>query len=270
MPSLLLQIFEYDFMTRALLVGVLLAIVSALVGVPLVLRGKAMLSDGLSHVAFGAIAFAMLLGLAPTLVAVVISIIAAILLLSRGKKVDSRNDAKIAIMSSSFLALGMLIISLQNSNIDPNSYLFGSILSLTGADLAISIIVSIISTLLFLAFYKQIFAISFDEEFARAIGINARFYDIVLSVICSVVVVLGMKICGSLLISAFIVFPPLCAMKISKNFGQTVIASVIIAVAAFLLGFAASFVFSLPIGATIAICETLCYIVCSIIAIVHS
>jgi zinc transport system permease protein len=267
MISQISEMLSYAFIQRALIVGVFLSIASALVGVPLVLRRKSMLGDGLSHVSFGAVAFAMFIGLAPAKFAVIIAILAALLILQSDKKSKSSGDSRIAVMSAGALAIGMLFLSLQKGNtIDPNSYLFGSILLITQSDLWLSVAVSILAILLYGIFYKQIFAVSFDEEFARAIGIKAGFYDVVFAVICSVIVVLGMKLSGALLISAFIVFPCLSAMQIAKSFKSVVVCSVLFGLLSFLVGFVVSYLLATPAGATIAICELFFYLLAFMVA----
>ena len=267
MISQIQEMLSYDFIQRSLIVGLFLAIASALVGVPLVLRRKSMLGDGLSHASFGAVAVAMFLGITPTYFAVTIAIIIALFIVRNNNKSKNNSDSQIAIVSASALAIGMIFLSLQKGNTtDPNSYLFGSILTITSGDLFASIIVSIVVILLYLTFYKQIFAISFDEEFATAIGIKAKIYDIVFAIICAVIVVLGMKISGALLISAFIVFPCLSALQIAKSFKSVVLVSLIFGTVSYLIGFVASYLLATPVGATIAISELVVYMLSAAVA----
>ena len=262
---MLSEMLGYEFIRRALLAGLFLAIASALIGVPLVLRRKSMLGDSLSHVSFGAVALAMFLGVMPTVFAIIVAIIAALGLLILDKK--NKSDAMIAVMSASALAIGMLFLSkVKNGSIDPNSFLFGSILTLTSTDMVISIIVSLLVVLLYLVFYKQIFAISFDEEFANAVGIKVKIYDAILAILCSVVIVLGMKLTGSLLISALIVFPCLSSMRIARSFDEVIVCAVILSLISFVLGFVASYALALPTGPTIAVSELIVFMISSIVA----
>lgn len=262
---MLSEMLSYEFVRRALVAGLFLAVASALIGVPLVLRRKSMLGDGLSHVSFGAVAIALFLGILPTYFAIIVAVMAALILLSFDKK--NKSESMIAVMSSSALAIGMLFLSkVNNGSIDPNSYLFGSILTLTRADMVISVVVSMLVVLLYLLFYKQIFAISFDEEFASAVGIKVKMYDTVLAILCSVIIVLGMKLTGSLLISALIVFPCLSAMKIAKSFNAVIVCTIVLSIVSFIFGFISSYILALPTGPTIALSELIFFILSSIIA----
>ena len=267
MLSIITEMLSYDFIRRAFVAGLALAIASALIGVPLVLKNKSMLSDGLSHASFGAVASALVLGIAPTWFALIISIIASLLIFKLENKKAKNSDAAIAVLSSGALAIGMIALTLNKGiAIDPNSYLFGSILAITKTDLILSILVGAMASLLYIIFFKQIFAVSFDTEFAAATGIKVETYETILAVTCSVVVVLGMKICGALLISAFVVMPVLGAIKLAKNFKQTILISVFLSIISFVLGFIASYILSVPAGASIVIAELAVLTITSIIA----
>ena len=267
MLNIIAEMFSYDFIRRALVAGIALAISSALIGVPLVLKNKSMLSDGLSHASFGAVALALILGIAPTWFALIVAIAASLIIFKLDDKKSKNSDAIIAVVSSSALAIGMIALAMKKGiSIDPNSYLFGSILAITKTDMLLSILISAISILLYIIFYKQIFAVSFDEEFAAATGIKAKRYKTILAVLCSIVVVLGMKICGALLISAFVVMPVLGAIKLSKNFKQTILATVALSLVSFVIGFIASYILLIPVGAAIVVSELLILILSSIIA----
>jgi zinc transport system permease protein len=267
MLSIITEMLSYDFIRRAFVAGLALAIASALIGVPLVLKNKSMLSDGLSHASFGAVAFALVLGIAPTWFALIISIIASLLIFKLENKKAKNSDAAIAVLSSGALAIGMIALTLNKGiAIDPNSYLFGSILAITKTDLILSILVGAMASLLYVIFFKQIFAVSFDSEFAAATGIKVKTYETILAVACSVVVVLGMKICGALLISAFVVMPVLGAIKLAKNFKQTILISVFLSIISFVLGFIASYILSVPAGASIVVAELAVLTMTSIIA----
>ena len=254
----MIEIFSYPFMQRALLVGLMISVCAALVGVSLVLRRNSMIGDGLSHTAFSAFALATVLGFAPLPFALPIVVIASffVLRLSRNRKIFG--DSAIAVLSASSLAIGTMAISLSKGvNIDLNSYLFGSILSLSWSDVLLSTILTAIILLLYLFAYHRIFAITFDEEFAKSVGIKTQVYDAIFAAICSVIIVLGMRLLGSLLMSSLIIFPTLSAMRIGKTFKSIVILSVTISVIAFLSGLIASYLFATPTGATVVIANLL-------------
>ncbi len=249
-----MEIFSYDFMVRALVVGVMIALVAALIGVPLVLRRSSMIGDGLSHAAFGAFAVALMVGVLPTVLALIIVLIAAfgILWLSRRRQVYS--DAMIAVLSVSSLAIGVLAISLAGGvNIDLNSYLFGSILAVGSADVIMSLVLAVTVVILYIVFFQKIFAVTFDAEFARSVGVRVGFYDAIFAMICAVVVVIGMKLLGALLISGLIIFPALTAMRLTKSFKCAIIVGCIVAVVAFLIGLVLSYLLALPTGATVIV-----------------
>lgn len=254
--SLLIEMFSYDFMLRALVVGVAIALVAALIGVPLVLRRSSMIGDGLSHAAFGACALALAVGVMPTVPALIIVLLASFLILHISHNRKIYNDALIAILSVSSLAIGVLAISLAGGvNIDLNSYLFGSILSVGGEDVVISLILAFVVVILYIVLFRKIFAVTFDAEFAKSIGINVNLYDGIFAAICSVIVVIGMKLLGALLISGLIIFPALIAMQLVKTFRGVVIAASIISIVGFLLGLILSYVLALPTGATIVVVD---------------
>lgn len=255
----LVEIFSYSFMFRALVVGLLVSVCSALVGVPLVLRKNSMLGDGLSHTAFSAFALATVFGFTPLWFALPITILASffILRLSKnggGKTRKISGDSAIALLSASSLALGTFAISLSKGiNIDLNSYLFGSILSVSEADVAISIALTLTVIVLFVLTFHRIFAITFDEAFARSIGVRTDVYDVIFAIICSVTVTLGMRLLGSLLISSLIIFPTVIAMSFAKTFKGTTILAVLISIVTFVVGLVLSFLLATPAGATIVL-----------------
>ena len=246
-------------MFRALVVGLLVSVCSALVGVPLVLRKNSMLGDGLSHTAFSAFALATVFGFTPLWFALPITILASffILRLSKnggGKTRKISGDSAIALLSASSLALGTFAISLSKGiNIDLNSYLFGSILSVSEADVAISIALTLTVIVLFVLTFHRIFAITFDEAFARSIGVRTDVYDVIFAIICSVTVTLGMRLLGSLLISSLIIFPTVIAMSFAKTFKGTTILAVLISIVTFVVGLVLSFLLATPAGATIVL-----------------
>lgn len=258
----MIEMFQYAFMQRALIVGLCIAICAALVGVSLVLRKNSMIGDGLSHTAFSAFALATVFGLAPLYVALPVVIVASffVLRLSQSKKVHG--DAAIAVLSASSLAVGTFAISVSKGvNIDLNSYLFGSILSASWADVVLGIILAVLVISLYLFAYHRIFAITFDEEFAKSVGVKTGVYDAIFAAICSCTVVLGMRLLGSLLISSLIIFPTLTAMRLAKNFKGVVLASVVVSIVAFLLGLGLSYVLATPTGATVVLVNLAIFII---------
>ncbi len=260
------EMLSYTFMQRALIAGLLICICAALVGVSLVLRKNSMIGDGLSHTAFGAFAIATVLNIAPLWFAIPVVIAASffVLKLSNNKKVSG--DALIALLSASSLAIGTMAISLTKGvNIDLNSYLFGSILSISQSDVWLSLILTIAVVLLYIFAHNRIFAITFDEDFAKAIGIKTNVYDVIFAIICSLVIVFGMRLLGALLISSLIIFPTLIAMQFSKSFGRVVVYSVLISVVNFVLGLAISYLITSPTGATVVLVNLMILIVAYII-----
>ncbi len=248
------EMLSYTFMQRALIAGLLISICAALVGVSLVLRKNSMIGDGLSHTAFGAFAIATVLNIAPLWFAIPVVIATSffVLKLSNNKKVSG--DALIALLSASSLAIGTMAISLTKGvNIDLNSYLFGSILSISQSDVWLSLVLTIAVVLLYVFAHNRIFAITFDEDFAKAIGIKTNVYDAIFAIICSLVIVFGMRLLGALLISSLIIFPTLIAMQFSKSFGRVVVYSVLISVVNFVLGLVISYLITSPTGATVVI-----------------
>ena len=250
----ILEMFSYSFMTKAFIVGILISICASLVGISLVLKRNSMIGDGLSHVGFGAFAIATVLNFAPLEFALPIVIISSFLILRLNENSKIHGDSAIAILSSSSLAIGTFVISITKGvNTDINNYLFGSILSISNSDLILSIILSIIVIILYLLCYNQIFALTFDETFAKSIGVKTEVYNIIFACLCSVVVVLGMRLMGSLLISSLIIFPTISAMQIAKNFKGVVILAVIVSLINFIVGLTLSYFLSTPTGATIVI-----------------
>lgn len=260
----LIEMFSYSFMVRAFIVGLLISLCASLIGVSLVLRRNSMIGDGLSHVGFGAFAIATVLGIAPLEFALPTVIIASFFILKINDNSKIHGDSLIALMSASSLAIGTFVVSLSGVNTDINNYLFGSVLSISEAELIISIILSIVVILLYLVSYNKIFAITFDEKFAKSIGINTNFYNMIFAILCSVVVVLGMRLMGALLISSLIIFPTLSSMQIVKKFKSVVITSVIISIVSFTLGMFISYLNATPTGATIVIVNLVIFIICKI------
>ncbi len=226
------------YMKEPLLVGILLSIAAAMIGVILVLKRYSMIGDGLSHVGFGAFAVALALNQEPLLVALPIVIIAAYVLLRIGERKKLKGDAAIALISSSALAIGYIVGNLSNGfSADIGSYMFGSITTASKEDLYYTLPITIVIILLFIVFQNRIFSVTFDESFSKAMGINTRIYNIGLSIVTAVIVVLGIRIMGTLLISSLIIFPALTSMRLFKRFKWSVWAAMIISVICFLIAF---------------------------------
>lgn len=249
---------QYPFVWYALIVGTLIALCSSLIGVTLVLKRYSFIGDGLSHVAFGAMAVATIFHLADNTIFVMpVTILAAILLLRSGQNAKIKGDAAIAMLSVGALALGYLVLHLfsTSANIsgDVCSSLFGStsILTLSEYDVWLCVVMAIVVIFIFWFFYNRIFVVTFDETFAKATGINADKYNLWIAVMIAIIIVMGMNLVGSLLISALIIFPSLSAMRMFQNFKQVVICSAVISVSCAILGILISVLYSTPVGATI-------------------
>lgn len=257
---------QYPFVRYALIVGVLTALCSSLLGVTLVLKRFSFIGDGLSHVAFGALAIATIFKLAnSTLLIMPVTVVAAIFLLRTGQHTRIKGDAAIAMLSVGALAVGYLVLHLfsTSANIsgDVCSTLFGStsILTLTKNEVAFCIVMSFCVILFYILFYNRIFAVTFDEDFTKATGKNAELYNLLIAVVTAVIIVLSMNLVGSLLISALIIFPALSAMRVVISFKGVVICSAILSVAGALTGILLSILFSTPTGATIVATDILLF-----------
>ena len=250
--------FAYPFVRYALIVGVLIALCSSLLGVTLVLKRFSFIGDGLSHVAFGAIAIAAVLNLSNQMILVFpITIVCAILLLRTGQNTKIKGDAAIAMISVGALAIGYLIMNLfsASSNVsgDVCSTLFGStsILTLTQGEVWLCAILSLVVIAIFILFYNKIFAVTFDENFALSAGTNANAYNLLIAIVIAVIIVLAMNLVGSLLISALVIFPALSAMRVFQNFRAVTICSAVLSVICAFLGILLSILASTPVGSTI-------------------
>ena len=263
-----LHYFSYPFVRYALVVGVLVALCSSLFGVSLVLKRFSFIGDGLSHVAFGAMAFATMFKLANTTVLVMpLTVLAAIFLLRTGQNTRIKGDSAIAMLSVGALAVGYLIMNVfsvsANVSGDVCSTLFGctTILTLTGAEVTICIVMSVIVVAFFVLFYNRIFAVTFDETFLRATGKKAELYNLMIAVITAVIIVLAMNLVGSLLITALLIFPALSAMRVMYSFRSVVIYAAVLSVLGAFAGMILSILFSTPVGATIVVMDILIYLI---------
>lgn len=263
---------SYPFVRYALIVGTLIALCSSLLGVTLVLKRFSYIGDGLSHVAFGALAIGTVFDLTNTsLVVMPVTIVAAILILRTGQNPRIHGDAAIAMLSVGSLAIGYLIMHLfsTSANIsgDVCSTLFGStsILTLTEAEVWLCVIMSIVVVAVFVFLYNRIFAVTFDEGFAKATGIKTNVYNMLIAVITAIIIVLAMNLVGSLLISALVIFPALSAMRVIQNFKGVIIYSAVISVFCALFGIVLSILFSTPVGSTIVAADIAAFFVNCII-----
>lgn len=249
-----IEMLSYPFMTRAFLVGSLVALCSALLGVSLVLKRYSMIGDGLSHVGFGAMAIAAAMNAAPLTIAIPVVIVAAILLLRISGNAKIKGDAAIALISTTSLAVGVMVISLTTGmNTDVYNYMFGSILAMSAEDVKLSLVLSVFVLILFIVFYHKIFAITFDETFARATGVKAGVYNTLIAVLTAVTIVLGMRMMGALLISSLIIFPALTSMRVCRTFKSVIINAAVISVVCLIAGVTLSYVAATPAGASVVL-----------------
>lgn len=266
------EYLQYEFVQNALIVGVLIALCSSLLGVTLVLKRFSFIGDGLSHVAFGAMAIAGVVGLTNEMILVLpVTVIAAIILLATGQKTQIKGDASLAMISVASLGVGYLLLNLFSSsgNIsgDVCTTLFGStsILTLSKSDVWLCIALSFLVILIFIFFYNRIFAVTFDETFAAATGTKASLYNLLIAVITAVIIVLAMNLVGSLLISALVIFPALSAMRVFKSFKKVVICSAVISVICAVSGIVISILASTPVGSTIVAIDIVVFVIFAII-----
>ena len=271
MLDALWEMFSYPFMVRAILVGILVALCAALLGVSLVLKRYSMIGDGLSHVGFGALAIATALNTAPLTVAIPIVVIAAFFLLRISESSNIKGDAAIALISTSALAIGVMIISMSSGmNTDVFNYLFGSILGMSQSDVVLSAVLSIVVLILFIFFYNRIFAITFDENFAKATGNHAGVYNMLVAMLTALIIVVGMRMMGSLLISSLIVFPALTAMRLCRTFRMVIINAAAVSVVCFAIGMTISYFYATPTGASIVLCNLAAFIIYGLISVVKT
>ena len=272
--STLQYYFTYPFVRYALIVGLLIALCSSLLGVTLVLKRFSFIGDGLSHVAFGAMAVAAVAGITEKMYIIMpVTVGSAILLLRTGQNTKIKGDAAVAMISIGALAIGYMLMNLfpSSSNIsaDVCSTLFGStsILTLKKSDVIVCIIFSIIVILAFLMFYNKIFAVTFDETFSKATGIKTDGYNLLIAIITALIIVLAMNLVGSLLISALIIFPALSAMRLFKSFRSVIICSAIISVWCAGVGIIVSILASTPVGSTIVLADIIMFLIFWVISL---
>lgn len=277
MAEIFNKLFEYltfPFVRRAIVAGVLIALCSSLLGVTLVLKRFSFIGDGLSHVAFGAMTIAMVMQVTNNMLIILpVTILAAILLLKNGQKARIGGDAAIAMLSVAALAFGYLLMNLfpTSSNVsgDVCSTLFGStsILTLSNFDVWLCVGLSVVVVAVFVIFYNKIFAVTFDEDFAKATGTPVELYNLLIAVIIAVIIVLAMNLVGSLLISALVIFPAISAMRLFKNFKAVTICSALLSVGCALVGLLVAVVAGTPVGSTIVAADAVTFGVCYLIGL---
>lgn len=267
MINTIVEMMSFTFIQRAIIVGIAVSICAALLGVSLVLKRYSMIGDGLSHLGFGILTIATAFGMtSPLYIAIPGVIIFAIILLKMGNNSKIKSDSAIAIVSSSALAIGVTATSLTTGmNTDVCNFMFGSILAMSKNDVYLSIFVSICVIILFIIYYRKLFIITFDEDFAKAVGLNVKAYTSLIAILTAIVIVIGMRMMGTLLISSIIIFPALTAMRIFKSFKNVVISSGIISVVSFLLGIYLSYIYNISTGATIVLVNLVFFIIFSIL-----
>ena len=261
------EMLGFAFITRALLVGTLVSLCAALLGVSLVLKRYSNIGDGLAHVGFGITTIATAFGLAPLPVAIPGVIIVAVILLKIGNSHKVKSDSAIALISSSALAIGVAVTSLTTGlNTDVCNFMFGSILAMDKNDVYLSIFVSIIVLVLFVIYYRKLFAVTFDEDFAKAIGLKSKRYTNLIAILTAVVIVVGMRMMGTMLISSIIIFPALTAMQIFKSYKNVVMSSGIISVLSFLIGIYLSYAYDVSTGAMIVLVNLILFIIFALLS----
>lgn len=261
MLNTLMEMFSYTFLVRAVIVGLLVSLCAALLGVSLVLKRYSMIGDGLSHVGFGTLAIATAMNAAPLTVSIPIVVLAAFLLLRISENSKIKGDAAIALISTSSLAIGVVVISLTTGmNTDVCNYMFGSILAMSKDDVTLSIALAIVVLTLFVLFYNKIFAVTFDETFAKATGTKAGLYNMLIAFLTAITIVLGMRMMGALLISSLIIFPALTSMRVCKKFKSVAICSAIVSVICFFIGVVISYLYATPTGASVVIVNIVAFL----------
>lgn len=245
------EMLTYTFMQRALVAGVLISLCASLLGISLVLKRYSMIGDGLSHVAFGALSVASALNASPLFVAIPVVAATSVVLLALGESKKIKGDAAIALISSGSLAIGIIVVSKSGLNTEMWNYLFGSILGLSNQDVWISVALSVFVIASYIVLYNRIFAVTFDESFSRGVGIRVRAYNVALAILSSMVIVIGMRLVGSLLITSLIVFPALTAMRWGKSYKAVTILSGLISIVTTVVGISLSYIYAIPTGASI-------------------
>ena len=267
--ELVREMLSYPFLVRALVGGILVSLCASLLGVSLVLKRYSMIGDGLSHVSFGALSVALAIGWSPLKLSIPVVVLAAFFLLRITENGKMKSDAAIAMISASALAVGIVVTSMTTGmTTDVSSYMFGSILAMSPSDVRLSVALSVIVLGLFLFCYNKIFAVTFDESFAKATGVRVSWYNILIAVLTAVTIVLGMRMMGAMLISSLIIFPALTSMRVFKSFRGVVLSSGVVSVVCFGIGMVMSYRFSTPAGASVVLVNLAAFILFALAQIV--
>ena len=252
--GLLQEMFSDPFLVRAMIGGICISLCASLLGVSLVLKRYSMIGDGLSHVSFGALSIAVAFNWAPLAVSIPVVAAAAVLLLRITGNGKIKSDAAIAMNSAGSLAIGIIVTSLTTGmTTDVSSYMFGSILAMSREDMYLSVVLSVIVLGMFVICYNKVFAVTFDESFAKATGVRVSAYNLLIAVLTAITIVLGMRMMGAMLISSLVIFPALTSMRIFKSFFGVVVSSGVVSVVCFFIGLVLSYVYSIPAGASVVV-----------------
>ena len=252
--GLLQEMFSYPFLVRAMIGGICISLCASLLGVSLVLKRYSMIGDGLSHVSFGALSIAVAFGWAPLAVSIPVVAAAAVLLLRITGNGKIKSDAAIAMISAGSLAVGIIVTSLTTGmTTDVSSYMFGSILAMSREDMYLSVVLSLVVLGMFVICYNKVFAVTFDESFAKATGVRVSAYNLLIAVLTAITIVLGMRMMGAMLISCLVIFPALTSMRVFKSFLGVVVSAGVVSVVCFFIGLVLSYVYSIPAGASVVV-----------------
>lgn len=252
--GLLQEMFSYPFLVRAMIGGICISLCASLLGVSLVLKRYSMIGDGLSHVSFGALSIAVAFGWAPLAVSIPVVAAAAVLLLRITGNGKIKSDAAIAMISAGSLAIGIIVTSLTTGmTTDVSSYMFGSILAMSREDMYLSVVLSLVVLGMFVICYNKVFAVTFDESFAKATGVRVSAYNLLIAVLTAITIVLGMRMMGAMLISSLVIFPALTSMRVFKSFLGVVVSAGVVSVVCFFIGLVLSYVYSIPAGASVVV-----------------
>lgn len=267
--GLLQEMFSYPFLVRAMIGGICISLCASLLGVSLVLKRYSMIGDGLSHVSFGALSVAIAFNWAPLAVSIPVVAAAAVLLLRITGNGKIKSDAAIAMISAGSLAIGIIVTSLTTGmTTDVSSYMFGSILAMSREDVYLSVGLSVIVLGMFVICYNKVFAVTFDESFAKATGVRVSTYNLLIAVLTAITIVLGMRMMGAMLISSLVIFPALTSMRVFKSFFGVVVSSGVVSVVCFFIGLVLSYVYSIPAGASVVVVNLVMFGVFSIVQFV--
>ncbi len=269
MMELVREMLSYPFLVRALVGGILVSLCASLLGVSLVLKRYSMIGDGLSHVSFGALSVALAIGWSPLKVSIPVVVLAAFFLLRITENGKMKSDAAIAMISASALAIGIVVTSLTTGmTTDVSSYMFGSILAMSPSDVRLSVALSVVVLGLFLFCYNKVFAVTFDESFAKATGVMVSWYNILIAVLTAVTIVLGMRMMGAMLISSLIIFPALTSMRVFKSFRGVVWSAGVVSVVCFCIGMVMSYRWSTPAGASVVLVNLAAFILFAVAQVI--